>query len=333
MSRSNPRALAAAVLLVIASPGAALACACGCGVFDVGASTLMPSESESGFSVWFRYDYMNQSQNWEGSAKAPASDNGDKEIRTNFFTPGAEYVINSDWTVMTELPIYNRHLTTTDDGTVAGPAGSVYTGYLTDFGDLQVSGVYTGLSDDLSTGISLGMKFPTGNFTGPNGPLGGAEYDRDSLPGTGSTDLMIGGYHIGGLNADNTLAWFAQARYQFAVATQDNYRPGNELDAAVGLTYDFGEVGPLTQIAPVLQLIGSHRERDSQANADQLNSGYTRLLIAPGIQARINKFRIYADVELPIYQYANAASNVNIEGTSGQLVAPVLVKVQLTYDF
>jgi hypothetical protein len=293
----------------------------------------MPADSDTGLSVWFRYDYMNQSQNWEGSSKAPASDNADKEIRTNFFTPGAEYMIDRDWTVMAELPIYNRHLTTTDDGSVAGPAGSIYTGYLTSLGDLQVTGIYTGLSDDMSTGISFGMKFPTGDFSGPNGPLGGAEFDRDSLPGTGSTDLMIGGYHVGGLNADSTLAYFVQARYQFAVATQDQYRPGNELDAAVGLTYDFGDVGPFTKIAPLLQLIGSYREKDSLANADPINSGYTRLLIGPGVEARFEKFRLYADVEFPIYQFTNAASNLNIEGDSGQLVAPVLVKVQLSYDF
>ncbi len=334
MLRSSLRGpMAAAGVFFLLSHGSALGCACGCGIFDVGASTLMPSDAESGFTLWARYDYMNQSQNWEGDSKAPAADNGDKEIRTNFFTPGAEYMIDRDWTIMGELPIYNRHLTTTDDGTVAGPAGGIYTGYLTDFGDLQVTGVYTGLADDMSTGISFGIKFPTGNFTGPNGPLGGAEFDRDSLPGTGSTDIMIGGYHIGGLNEDQTFAYFVQARYQVPVLTQDNYRPGNELDAAVGLTYDFGETGPFTQLAPVFQFIGSYREHDTGFNADALNSGYVRLLVAPGVQLRLDKVRLYADVEVPIYQYTNAASSVAIEGTSGQLVASPLVKVQLAYDF
>ena len=148
-------------------------------------------------------------------------------------------------------------LTTTDDGTVFGPAGSVYTGKLTDLGDLQLIGLYTGLSPDMSTGLSFGVKLPTGNYTGPTGPLGGAEFDRDSLPGTGSTDLMVGGYHVGGLNADGTLSYFVQARYQFAVLTRDSYRPGNELDGAVGVTYNFGAFGPLTKVAPVLQLLGS----------------------------------------------------------------------------
>ena len=276
---------------------------------------------------------MNQNQNWEGNSKAPASDNNDKDIRTSFYTVGGQYMIDRNWTVMAELPTYSRRLTTTDDGTVFGSAGSIYTGKLTDLGDLQVTGLYTGLSEDMSTGLSFGVKLPTGNYTGPNGPLGGPEFDRDSLPGTGSTDAMVGGYHIGGLNSDNTLAYFVQARYQFAFMTRDSYRPGNELDGVVGLTYDFGEKGPLDKVAPTLQVIGSHREHDTGANADPLNSGYERLLIAPGIELRLDKVRLYADVEFPIYQHTNAASSPAIEGTAGQLVASTLFKVQLAYDF
>ncbi|MFZ0693125.1 MAG: hypothetical protein WAN51_03065 [Alphaproteobacteria bacterium] len=315
------------------APTASWACACGCGIFDVGAGTMLPTDSESGLSAWFRYAYMDQNQNWEGSSKAPASDNFDKEINTSFYTVGGQYMIDRNWTVMTELPVFARALTTTDDGTVFGPAGSIYTGHINDLGDLQVTGMYTGFSPDLSTGLTFGVKLPTGNYTGPIGPLGGAEFDRDSLPGTGSTDLMFGGYHIGGLNSDNSLAYFVQARYQFAVFTRDSYRPGNELDSAVGLTYDFGAIGRLTKVAPVLQILGSYREHDTEANADPLNSGYKRLLIAPGIEMRLDKVRLYADVELPIYQFTNAASSTLIEGTAGQLVAPALFKVQLAYDF
>jgi len=153
------------------------------------------------------------------------------------------------------------------------------------------------------------------------------------LPGTGSTDVLLGGYHIGGLTSDNALAYFVQARYQFAALMRNSYRPGNELDGAVGLTYDFGATGPLDKVAPVLQMIGSHREHDTGANSDPLNSGYDRLLFAPGFEVRFQKTRLYADVELPVFQRVNAASNVTIEGTSGQLVAPVLFKMQLSYDF
>ncbi len=314
-------------------PTVSFACACGCGIFDVGIGTMMPTDSESGFSVWGRYSYMNQNQNWEGGSKASAADNGDKEINTSFYTVGGMYMINPSWSVMAELPTYNRHLTTTDDGTVSGAAGSIYTGKIFDLGDIQITGLYTGFSEDMSTGVSFGIKLPTGNYTGPTGALGGTEFDRDSLPGTGSTDLMIGGYHVGALNEDGSLAYFTQLRYQFAIATREDYRPGNELDGAVGATYNFGEVGVFSKVAPVLQFLGSYRMHDTLANSDPLNSGYHRVLVAPGLEVRLNHVRIYADFEKTVYQYTNAASSPAIEGTSGQLTASTLYKLQVAYDF
>lgn len=328
----NTAVLALASLLSL-SPTALWACACGCGIFDVGAGTLMPTDAQSGISAWFRYATMDQNQNWEGSSKASAADNADKKISTSFYTVGAQYSITPSWMVMAEQPVYSRSLTTTDDGTVAGPAASLYTGHITDLGDLQVSALYTGFTEDNSTGISFGFKLPTGNYTGPTGPLGGSEFDRDTLPGTGSTDVMFGGYHVGALNETGSLVYFIQARYQVAFLDRDFYRPGNEFDAALGVTYDFGEHGPLGKIAPLVQLIGSDRARDSGANAAPLNSGYQRLLVAPGLELRFSQLRLYADIELPIYQYAHAASSPAVDGTAGQLVASKLFKMQVAYDF
>ena len=328
-------ALRAVVLASVSlPPAAAQACACGCGVFDVGAGTLVtrPSDSDSGFSAWLRYAYMNQDQNWEKGSKAPASDNLDKRILTSFFIPGAEYSVSRSLTLMAELPVFARALTTTDDGSVFGPAGSVYTGTLTDMGDLMLTAFYTGFSEDMSTGLSFGVKLPTGNYTGPNGPLSGSEFDRDSLPGTGSTDVTVGAYHVGGLTPDNALAYFAQARYEVAVFTRNAYRPGNELDAAVGLTYAIS-LGGSSAVSPVLQLIGSYRLRDQGANADSLNTGYARLLLSPGVELKVAKTRLFLDVEFPVYQYVNAAPSVALEGSAGQLVASVIFKAQVMYDF
>ena len=320
-------ALAAAALLTSSS---ALACACGCGVFDVGAASIMPNTSDSGLSVWFRFNTMDQNKNWENGSSAPASDNPDKRIQTDFYTIGGEYRITHKWTVMAELPIISRALTTTDDGTVFGAAGSVYTGHLTSLGDLQVTALYTGLSADMSTGIGFGLKLPTGDSTGPNCPLSGAEFDRDTLPGTGSTDAIFTAYHVGYLDSEGRLSWFSQARYQIAFATRDHYRPGNELDASLGASYDLGAAGPITKVAPVLSLINSLRAHDTGDNASSLNTGYERLLIAPGINLRAGKVRLYADIELPIYQHAN--SDV-VPGASGQLVAAHLFNATLSYDF
>ncbi len=314
------------------APTAASACACGCGVFDVGAGTFMPDDTDTGFSAWFRLAYMNQNRNHEGGHTAPAGDNDDKDLKTTLYFVGGQYVINRDWSVMVELPVFDRSLTTTDDGSVFGVPGRVYTGHDTAVGDLELMAIYTGFSKDMSTGVGVGVKAPTGDWRGPIGPAGGPELDRDSLPGTGSTDLIVQGYHVGSLNRSNTLGYFVQAKYQFAVASQDQYRPGNELDAAVGVTYDLGRVGPFTKVAPVLQLLDSYRLRDSGDNADPLNSGYERVLIDPGVSVRIKHLRLDADVAIPLYEHFNAAPDAAVNG-GGQLVAGTLLKFQATYDF
>jgi hypothetical protein len=329
--RLTPAALAAAIVL---APAIAAACACGCGIFDVGgASGLMPDYSEGDFSIYFRYDYMNQNANWRGVSKAPAFYNQDKEINTSFYTEGGQWQINKDWTVMAELPVYARHLTTTDDGTVQGPAGSIYTGKIVSLGDLQIMTAYTGLSPDLSTGIVGGLKLPTGDFTGPKGPLGGYEFDRDSLPGTGSTDIIIGAYHNGALSEDGRVGYYVQTRADLPIAGQAGYLPGSEFDSAVGLDYSFDEIRPFKSITPVFSLLSSFRQHDSGPEADRYNSGYYRLLAAPGVQIHYKNIRLYADVEFPIYQHVNDAGSLAYNGSSGQLVASPLYKVQVNYDF
>jgi len=315
------------------APAIAAACACGCGIFDVGGATgMMPTLETGDISVFFRYDYMNQDQNFEQSHKAPAFQNSDKNLNSSFYTQGGTWLINQDFALEAELPVYARHLTTTDDGTVYGPAGSIYTGKILAPGDMQIMGIYTGLQANMQTGLIFGVKLPTGDFHGPNGPLGGAEFDRDSLPGTGSTDVIFGVYHTGTLSQDGRLGFYAQQRAQIAVATQDNYRPGNEFDTAAGIDYTFERTGFLNRITPVLSVLNSFRLHDGGANADPPNSGYERVLVAPGVELRFKNVRVYADIEVPVYQFTNAASFA-VEGDSGQLVASPLYKIQVNYDF
>jgi hypothetical protein len=347
----RPQTLALAVAAVLAiglAPGTASACACGCGIFDIGANSAFPNQSDSGLSAFVRYNYMDQNKNWEGGSSAPASDNPDKEIKTSFITFGGQYMINHDWGVMVELPIFVRSFTSTGDGT-AEPNGQVFTSNLTDFGDLMINGVYTGFSPDMSTGVTFGIKLPTGNYTGPYenpgqtgpGTTGGLVYDRDSLPGTGSTDLLLGAYHVGALNQDGSLAYFSQIRAQIPImeraGASGTYRPGNEFDAGVGITYSFGKAGAFDKVAPVLQLIGGDRSADSGTGANPgnpNNSGYRRLMIAPGVDVRIQKVKLYFDVSIPVVQHTNIDPAGMTDGNgSGQLVASAIYRLQVGYDF
>ena len=95
------------------------------------------------------------------------------------------------------------------------------------------------------------------------------------------------------------------------------YKPGYQVDGAAGIVYNnLYHVLGFDKIAPLLQVIASHRQRDSGPAADMLNSGFDRLMISPGIEftkvldeANNRVLKVYFDVEVPIYYRTNAAIN------------------------
>jgi hypothetical protein len=187
------------------------------------------------------------------------------------------------------------------------------------FGDIHIQGVYTGFSDNMSTGVTFGFKLPTGDFRYSG-------FDRDTEIGSGSTDLLLGAYHMEDLSGwlDNVpIDGFVNAQWDRAFLIQDHYRPGDEIDAATGMYYNALDYGKAGKISPLLQFIGSYRMRDAGENADPSNTGYTRLLISPGVEYDVSDIKLYGDVEFPIYQ------NVN----GNQVTAPVMFKFVVGYNF
>jgi len=299
----------ACAAIAILLPAQALACACGCDVFDVGTSALFPSGHGQG-SVFGEYDYMDQNRNFSGTSRAPAADNDDKLIRSNFLVLGGEYMFHCGFGVMLEVPVTNR-LFKTDDGAGVGSFDH------TALGDIRLMGVYSGFSKDMTSGIIFGVKLPTGDFRYSG-------FDRDTSIGSGSTDLLLGGYHFGQIDAVGDWTYYGQILWQAAMAYQDGYRPGQDLNGAVGVYYRGLKWGGNTfKVAPVLQLIASTRTLDAGPESDRPNSGYQRLMIAPGLQLDTPNVRLYGDVELPIYQHVNG----------NQLVAPALFKLIVSKSF
>lgn len=313
--------LSAVLLAATLVPGAALACACGCGVFDVGTAAMILTHP--GGMLYLEDDYQDQDQNWVGSQSAPAANNTDKEIATHFGGVGFDYNFNRDWGMSVKVPYWFRTFRT-DIGTAGAPDIATYRHNA--LGDIRVLGTYTGFSPDMSTGLSVGVKLPTGDWTYPN-------FDRDTSIGTGTTDLLLGGYHLGTLSAEHHLQWFVEGLFQRAFDAREGYRPGNETDVAAGLLYGGMRLTNDAELTALLQVIGSDRLHDSGVNADPPNSGYQRVLLSPGLEADIGKWKLYADAEFRMYHDANAAPSVATEGTQGQLVAPVLLKFMVAYSF
>jgi hypothetical protein len=306
------------LLAVILAPSIVHACACGCGVFDVATSSMFP-QGEGGM-VFLQYDYQDQNRNWSGSSEAPAANNSDKELTTDFTTLGLQYMFNSSWGAQIEVP-YDFRSFKTDVG-----GGDIVTRNWSQLGDIRLEGIYTGFFADQSAGATFGVKLPTGDFNFDPDVV-----DRDSQLGTGSTDILLGGFYRGNITKDEKWDWFAQGLLDVPVLTQDQYRPGVELDTAAGIDYKGFSVGR-ARISPVAQVIFSYRSSDSGANAsgganddpeDGVSSGYERVMLSPGIEIHIHPIKIYADAEIPVFQ----------NFTGNQLAAPVLFKLSVSYMF
>jgi len=307
MKRIVVAKILSAFAIIALIPNIVLACACGCGVFDVGTADMLPTQP--GGMAWLEYDYMNQNKDWHDSSQVPAADNDDKRIRSNFYEAGAQYMFGREWGAMVQLPYTDRHFRTTlDDGDIAGVHDD-------SVGDIRIKGIYTGFSEDMSTGVTYGLRLPTGSHDAPN-------FDRDTDIGSGSTDILLGGFHVGNLTSDRLWDWFVSGELDQPVLVQNGYRPGTEIDAVVGAYYDDLFIGKV-KIAPIAQIIGSSRWRDDGPASDHADSGYERLLLSPGIEADIGNVRMYADIEVPVYQYVNGY----------QLTAPELFKMNISYKF
>lgn len=260
--------------------------------------------------MFLEQDFMDQDRNWSGTSGAPAQDNNDKRIRTNFWTVGAQYMFSRAWSAELDVPYWQRRFVTT--GADGGPAAFTHSAV----GDVRLKGVYTGLSEDLSTGITFGVKLPSGDSTYAN-------FDPDTQIGSGSTDVLLGAYHLGSLTADNHWSWFTSAQWQQPVQHKANYRPGAELDAVTGVYYTGWRLGSSLRLAPLLQVAASYRGHDGGPMGHPADSGYSRAFLTPGLELDAGNVRIYADVARSLY--TNASGN--------QLVARTLVKLSVSVHF
>jgi hypothetical protein len=279
------------------------ACACGCGVFEVGTASMLPQGK--GGMAWLEYDYQNQKQDRHATSAAPASANEDTDIRTDFFTAGVQYFVDRKWGVEVEVPVDHRHFVSGGD-----------TADWTAIGDTRVHGLYTGFFEDQSLGIDFGFKLPTGNWTHP-GP------DRDTEIGTGATDFLLGGFYRANLTDDGVWNFFSQVEADEPVISQQEYRPGFELDGSAGIYYSGFHIHGV-RISPIGQVLASYRTPDTGANsADPIASGYERLLLSPGVEFDFHPWSVYADVEIPVFT----------DYRGDQLAASSAFKLIVSYHF
>ena len=301
--------LAGSLIMIGVLPATAFGCACGCGVFDVGTASMFPMHS--GVLAFVEYDSMDQVRNWSGSSRAPAADNPDKRILTDVINVGVQYQFNREWGAAVEVPYWKRTFTTTD-----GTSGDIVRFTRGAAGDVRIKGSYTGFSPDMSTGITFGLKLATGDSRY-------AHFDPDTQIGSGSTDVLLGAYHLGNVTASARWRYFLHAQWDEPVSHPAVYRPGREVNANAGVYYEGWALGASVKIAPVLQLSASYRDHDGGTLGLPGDSGYSRVLVTPGLEVDARRVAAYLDVGLPVH--------TNVSGN--QLVSVQFWRLNLSYRF
>jgi hypothetical protein len=318
--RTHALLTATLVIATLGTTNEALACAaCGCTLStDWGSQGI---STAPGFSADLSYSYLNQNQQRYGNGKASAAlintlNAAGQEIeaytRTQTLTASLNYTGDTGG-VSIQLPFMNRAHGTYGNGPAA--IGSSYTTSSdSGIGDVRIIGNYTGFSADKTSGLIAGVKLPTGNtgalFT--SGTNAGSALDSGLQIGTGSTDIILGGFTSGAISS---YGWFAQGTVQHAVTTDAalggmTYRPGDAYTLNAGIRHaEFG-----AKLTPMLQLNIIKREADTGTSVpmDALNpaipvSGGTLAYLAPGVSVRMGGgISMYGFVQLPIYQKVNS---------------------------
>ncbi len=299
-----------AILLAAAmTPSLASACACGCGMFDVGMPGLALPSSQGG-SINLQQTFLDQNQAMQGNSKIPLSQSPDQRINTTFTNLNAQYQFSRDWGMMAMIPYWQRSFDT--NANFGNGAPQIVNSKVNTLSDIRLMGMYTGFSPDMSSGLIFGAKLPTGTYAAPG-------FDRDTQPGTGSTDILLGGYRMG---QEHHWGWFAQGIYRSAISTRDDYRPGNSLQLVAGMHYDAFQHS--THVIPTLMLNATIRQADTGINSNTLNSGLKTVYLTPGVLVNITKhWQANASLYLPVYEYVNGI----------QLVPKQIASAGITYNF
>ncbi len=260
--------------------------------------------------VDLHYEYINQNKLWSGTHSISASDVHEDPLEK--YTYNRNLVLTADYTwgkdgVSVIAPYFERqHQHITDPTGAAIPEEWSFSA----LGDMKVLGRH---QLNQGYGIIYGVKLPTGDYQLTNG--NGILAERALQPGSGSTDLIAGGFWQKSTGLTNT-RWFAQAMYQWAIETSSDYRPGNQFMLSFGLRKPFAERWTFMQ-----QLNYTHRDHDSGAESEPDLSGFSTLAASPGLAWRANNIiQLYAFAQVPLVRHVTGvqltADRVYVGGLS-----------------
>lgn len=247
------------------------------------------------------YEYLKQDRLRAGgqsiSAAAAGEDPAELQTVNRNLTTTLDHALDAHWGVSVALPVVDRSHRHIEDPSGAADAESWH---FSRPGDARLLGRYQ-VSDGRrqhSYGLQFGVKLPTGEYRLGNSQ--GVTAERALQPGTGSTDAIAGMYYSFHPTWRG-LSGFVQAQYQFAVASKDGYRPGDQWTVNGGVA-----IPVATKLQALLQMNLQAKQRDSGANAEPDLSGGDFAFISPGLSyAATPALRVYGYFQQPLYRRVN----------------------------
>lgn len=319
---------AALALFSFSTINDAFACAtCGC---SLSTDAAMGYSASTGWRVSADYSFINQDQLRTGTGTiSPAQvaaindAGGNQEVEhqtiNRYLTFGLSYSPGADWNYRLLAPLISRSHTTYGAASNPLTPDQLSGASVDSLGDIKFIVSYQGVLPTHNLGIQLGVKLPTGDYGGPSasgtgtvgrnpvsfgpgGNSGGQLLDTSLQAGTGSTDLIIGGYYFQPVSQNFDA--FVNGQFQAAVMEKldqvgADYRPGNLATVSVGMRY---EANP--GIVPQLQINITRKSAELGALADTADTAGTVAYLSPGISANVIKnTQMYAFVQLPLYSH------------------------------
>jgi len=218
--------LALSCIALGALPFTARACAtCGCTLSTDAATGY---SAQAGWRITLESVYLDQDELRHGDQAAspnqvldqpvdPTADAAEieRDTRNRYQNLTVSYRPNADWGISLLLPFVQRDHTTYGeqeapftDAAIA-PDQISYSD-VSGLGDAKLVASYQGFLPTHNLGVQVGVKLPTGNYGGQNeetgaraghpvlfdrGPMAGEALDASLQAGTGSSDLIVGGYY------------------------------------------------------------------------------------------------------------------------------------------
>jgi hypothetical protein len=278
------------------------------------------AEASSSFDV--RYEYIDQNQPLAGSKRVavgqvPADHDEVSTVNRNLMT-SFSHNFGSGWGLTVSAPVGQR-----DHVHVHNEEGEQREEQwkFTELGDVRVLGRYqlSGVENPLKPatgGLLFGLKLPTGSFNVSNAE--GEAAERSLQPGTGTTDLILGGYHHEKDVAQDS-SWFIQGQIQHALNRRRGFKPGAVFSADLGYRQGIGE-----NLGLMAQLNFLHKRPDRGEEAEPADSGGRFLFLSPGLSYALpGNLQAYAFYQHPLYRHVTGvqltAARSLVIGVSGHM--------------